>query len=202
MNGLEPIQARPRSGDEPLHDRGRSLGVTLADFWRWSASDLVSNAMRGVLAEWLVALAVGCAAGARQEWTAYDLQSPEGARIEVKSAAYVQSWAQKKLSDIIFRVPKTRPWDPLTNQTAAEPRRLADVHVFCLLTCQDKSAVDPLNLDQWRFFVLPTKTLDQRQRSQHSITLPSLRKLAGEPVAHGELAARISHAFAQQRQAD
>jgi len=37
--------------------------------------------------------------------------------------------------------------------------------------------VNPLDISQWEFFVLPTKVLDERERSQHSITLPSLKKL-------------------------
>jgi hypothetical protein len=39
---------------------------------------------------------------------------------------------------------------------------------------QNKSKVDPMNLDQWEFYVVPTKTLEKRKRSQQSITFNSL----------------------------
>jgi len=47
--------------------------------------------------------------------------------------------------------------------------------------------VDPLNIDQWHFYVLPTAVLDARKRSQHSITLKSLEKLCSEPTTYDEL---------------
>ncbi|MDM8523410.1 hypothetical protein QUF80_08570 [Desulfococcaceae bacterium HSG8] len=39
---------------------------------------------------------------------AYDLETHDGIKIEIKSAAYVQSWHQKDYSKITFRIPKTR----------------------------------------------------------------------------------------------
>jgi len=56
-----------------------------------------------------------------------DLQTAEGIKIEVKSAAYVQSWHQKKLSMISFLTPRTRAWDSETNTQSVEVRRQADV---------------------------------------------------------------------------
>jgi hypothetical protein len=41
----------------------------------------------------------------------FDLTTPEGITVEVKSAAYVQSWHQHHLSAITFATPKTRVWD-------------------------------------------------------------------------------------------
>jgi hypothetical protein len=73
-----------RLGNEPLHSNGRPLGLTLLDFWRWSSSDLVSNARRGVLAEFIVASALGITLNdVRDEWGAFDLTTPEGITVEV-----------------------------------------------------------------------------------------------------------------------
>ena len=52
----------------------------------------------------------------RDEGRAYDLDTQAGVRIEVKSAAYVQSWQQSRLSKISFNVPKTFGWDRETNK--------------------------------------------------------------------------------------
>jgi hypothetical protein len=95
---LGRIYVRRKSGDEPFHAAGRPIGAELGDFWRWAFSDLTSNALRGVLAEYLVARALGADRGARTEWDACDVCAPDGTRIEVKSAAYLQSWSQRILS--------------------------------------------------------------------------------------------------------
>jgi hypothetical protein len=184
-----------KTGQERFHANGHALSFDLLSFWQWSASDLVSNATRGRLAEYIVAQALRLAtAGVREEWAAFDLQTPSGIKIEVKSAAYVQSWHQEKLSPITFVVPKTRAWDAVTNVQSREARRQADVYVFALLAHQDKTTIDPLNVNQWQFYVLPTTTLDARTRSQHSITLKSLEQLCGGTVPYGELRKAIVQA--------
>ena len=188
-----------RGGDETFRDGDRDLPFDLASFWQWSCSDLVSNATRGVLAEYLVAQALGVADGVREEWAAWDLTAGE-TRVEVKSAAYIQSWHQEELSAISFRVPKTRAWDRESNRQSDEARRHADVYVFAVLVHQDQSTLNPLDVSQWRFFVLPTARLDSRTRSQHSITLKSLRALAGEPVTFSDLEDALFAAAALQRE--
>lgn len=188
-----------RSGSEALHSNGRPLGITLLDFWRWSSSDLVSNATRGVLAEFIVANALGIRLdNVRDEWGSFDLIAPEGITVEVKSAAYIQSWSQRNLSSIIFRIPKTRAWNADTNVQEKESRRQAQVYVFALLAHQDKSSIDPLNVDQWKFFVVPTIVLDARTRSQHSITLHSLETLTGRAFSYDELRDAVYRAAKQK----
>jgi hypothetical protein len=192
---LGPLPAPRRTGDEPFHDKAHSLGFELADFWAWSVSDLVSNATRGRLAEYLVARGLGIStAGVRNEWAAHDLTTPAGIRIEVKSAAYLQAWRQRRYSTIAFSTRLTRAWDPETDILASEPSRQADVYVFALLKHKEKKSLDPLDVSQWEFFVLPTSALNARTRSQHSITLPSLRGMCHHCLAFNELADAVNRA--------
>lgn len=194
---LRPISASRKTGNERFHDRGKDLGFDLLSFWQWSTSDLISNVTRGRLAEYLVARVLGLAAeGVRDEWAPFDLLTPSGIKVEVKSAAYVQSWHQRALSRITFVVPKTLAWDARTNVQAREACRQADVYVFALLAHADKSTIDPLDVGQWRFYVLPTTALDHRSRSEHSITLKSLEALAGPPVDYHGLKEAVEHAAA------
>ena len=130
----------------------------------------------------------------RDEWGSYDLQTPEGLKVEVKSAVYIQTWYQSSLSKISFRVPKTRTYDPNTNQLDVDAKRQADVYVFAVLAHQDKITIDPLNVDQWEFYVLPSATLDARTRSQYAITLPTLRRLSGGPVTYAKLRTEVMRA--------
>jgi hypothetical protein len=62
------------------------------EFWKWAFSDFLSNALRGVLAEFIVAKAMDCTDVQRTEWDAYDVITSDGIKIEVKSSAYLQSW--------------------------------------------------------------------------------------------------------------
>jgi glutamate/tyrosine decarboxylase-like PLP-dependent enzyme len=159
------------------------------------SADLISNTARGVLAEYLVARALGIdVSGVRDSWAAYDLRTPSGIKVEVKSAAYLQSWHQNKLSIVSFRTPKTRAWNPDTNRLDAEAKRQADVYVFAILAHRQKSTLNPCDVSQWEFYVLPTRVLNQRTRSQHSITLPTLTRLSGGPVAYGDLMRKVQEA--------
>lgn len=194
---LRRVSLTLHSGSEPLHSGEAAVGPTLREFWQWSASDLVDNTTRGALAEFIVASALGIPINKpRESWAAYDLTTPDGITIEVKSAAYVQSWHQKRLSNIIFKVRHTRGWSADTNEMEKEARRKAQVYVFALLAHKDKATVDPLDLAQWQFYVLPTTVLNARSRSQHSITLPSLQALSGGSVPYAQLRNAVERAAA------
>jgi hypothetical protein len=185
-----------KTGDEPFISEGLQTGCTLLEFWRWSVSDLISNATRGRLAEFIVAKALGISTSTpRDEWAAYDLVTPAGVKVEVKSAAYLQSWAHKDYSAIRFGTPKTRAWDPDSNQLAPDVKHQADVYVFALLAHKNKSTLDPMNLDQWVFYVLPTTALSARTRSQQSISLATLETLSGPPEKYDRLASRVDQIF-------
>lgn len=176
---LGALSAARKTGEEQFTIEGAPTGASLLDFWRWSNSDLVDNTARGVVAEYVVARALGIStAGVREAWAACDLESVGGLKIQVKSAAYVQSWTQERLSRIEFPVPKRRAWDPRTG-LEREASRHSHIYVFALLAHREKRTLDPLELTQWRFYALPTSVLDARDRSQHSITLRSLEALAG-----------------------
>jgi hypothetical protein len=165
-SSLARLNINRLSGAEAFHENGQPAGCSVLDFWRWSTSDLVTNTTRGVLAEYIVARALGLPTdGVREAWRGFDLQTEDGLRIEVKSAAYVQSWSQEMLSPIMFVVPKSLGWDADTNVMETEARRHADAYVFALLAHQDKATIDPLNLAQWQFWAVPTADLDNRTRS-------------------------------------
>ena len=194
MDKLSAIETTRKTGDEPFEFNGSSLPMSLLSFWQWSSSDIVGNAMRGILAEYIVASSVGMNSGIRTEWDAFDIETPEGIKVEVKSGAYVQSWEQKKHSTIQFSIRPTQGWDSESNERNSEVRRQADVYVFCLLKHKDQSSINPLNLDQWVFYVLPTNILNQSVGAQKTITLNSLESLNPSKVNYAELHASIEAA--------
>jgi hypothetical protein len=176
---LPKLVASRKTGYEPFRSANNPLDITMLHFWQWSASDLVSNTARGLLAEFIVASALGLTVELREEWRPFDLLTASGRKIEVKSCAYLQAWGQNKLSDIVFNIRPTRAWDANTGAFATELKRQADVYVFALLAHKDKSTLDPLDLDQWEFYIVETRALDMRIGD--SLTLKSLEQLC--PVA-------------------
>jgi hypothetical protein len=187
MKELGRIEAKVRTGHERIICENTTTKFTLLDFWRWSVSDIMSNATRGRFAEFIVATATNIDLNQpRLEWGEYDLLTPGGIKLEIKSSAYIQSWFQDKVSKITFSTRAARGWDYETNKLGIEVKRHADVYVMCLLHHLDQATINPLDLSQWTFYVITTKELNDYKRSQHSITLRSLEKLT-KPVAYQDL---------------
>lgn len=185
------IDVRKRSYSERflLNDIGH--GKTIGDFWGWAFSDLVSNATRGVLAEFIVASALGKVDGVRREWDACDIRLKDGTKIEVKSSAFCQSWAQRKLSRPTFSIRQSYGWDAETNVVSNEQRRNAEIYVFCLLAERDHTKIDPMILDQWEFYVVPGKVIDERCLRQKTIGLWKLMRLEPRIVGYDRLGKEI-----------
>lgn len=188
------VPIAPLSGEEHFTDpkSHAPLPITVLDYWRWAASDLVGNVNRGVLAEYLVAAAIGATHEPRDPWAPFDLVDPQGVTIEVKSAAYVQAWGQREQAPLKFLVKatKTMTGDPVLDES---PSRRSKVWVFAVLHHKVQDTINPLDLTQWTFYVLPRWFLDRRTRSQHSIALNSIRNSEfGEAFAYGQLAEAIT----------
>ena len=177
MTNLKALPNTRRTGNEPFHIDGAPLPNTLLNFWQWSSSEIVGNALRGMLAEYIVANALGCADGVGQQWDAYDVLTPDGIKVEVKSGAFVQRWSQKKLSPIQFGIQPSKGRDTASGLRNLERKRKAHVYVFCVLKHQDKATVDPLNMAQWDFYVLPTGVLDEKLGKQKTLSLSKLKRL-------------------------
>lgn len=191
---LGRIQTERKSGDEPLHANGTPLGVSLREFWQWSGSDLISNAQRGILAEFLVARALGLDRGVRTEWDAYDLETESGIKVEVKASGFVQSWAQERFSSVCFDIAPKLSWDASTNLSATEAARPADVYVFAVHSHTEQASIDPLNVNQWEFYVLGTIVLNEECSRQKKISLGTLKRLCPRAVPFQQLAEAVAKA--------
>ena len=84
----------------------------------------------------------------------------------------------------------TIAWDPESNSYDSEPKHQADLYVFALFA-QREMPIDPLDLDQWKFYALSTEKLDKRK----SISLSALEKeKLASPVGYHELADAVREA--------
>lgn len=173
---------KQRTGDEHITFDGMPTGHILSDYWAWSSSDLLNNTLRGSFCEFIVSAALGVdLTGVNEDWTPYDILVPGSpdVRVEVKSSAYLQAWEQGKLSNIQFSIRPTRAWSPQAG-FEDEVKRQSDVYVFCLYTVTDRAEADPLVLDGWAFYVVPTSRIDTLCGPQKTISFPSLLML--EPI--------------------
>lgn len=158
------------SGNEPFTMGGSWSGHTVLDFWRWLGSDLNNNILRAALGEYIVSMAFDVPYNAvRDRWSAYDVMSKHGLRIEVKTAAYTQTWQQKKPSLICFDVAK-KVAEGIVPSIA---KRYSDLYVFCIYMANTADQ-SPLELTNWEFYTVWTDDIDFRLGNQKSITLVSL----------------------------
>ena len=204
LGASEANTAKRLKGNEKFHFDGKEHPLlkkaSVQDFWSWANSDILNNTTRGVLAEFLVAqaLSLDISTSIRKEWDAYDLLYGE-TKIEVKSAAYVQSWHKDccPKSKIKFNIkPKKveehledngsckRPW-------SEESKRRCHVYVFCLLEEEDRNKICPLDISQWKFYVVSTQRLAEEDKKQKNplqgISLSRLEKIGAKPVLYCEL---------------
>ena len=168
------------------------------DFLAWAYDDLLTNTTRGVLAEYIVATALGIHDTKRVEWDQYDLKIGD-VKVEVKSAAYVQTWEQTRPSTIKFGIRSAKGWDSRTNISATIAQRSADVYVFCLLEGLQRDRINPLDVAQWTFYVLSKSELDRNVPEQKTIGLGPLIALGAHPCTYDELKAAIHKAAAVNR---
>lgn len=179
-------------------------GETLGDFWAWGYSNILTNNLRGVFAEFLVATALGETRGTRTEWDAFDVLYRSagvdgGAKIEVKSSAYLQSWEQEKPSAISWGLGERYAFDPKTNDWTPEKARHADLYVFCVYTeREDRDPAKVLDLGRWEFYVVPTGVIDEELGNQKTVGLGRIKALT-DSVGYSHLRERVDEALANKK---
>lgn len=167
---MDQIKINKRTGLEKFSFNNKELGTKLIEFWQWSGSDLISNSYRGLLAEYIVGMDLGVTDKIRMEWSPYDLKF-NGLCIEVKSSSYIQSWSQKQFSKISFNIPPSCPWNYKTNSYSKYKTRPSHFYVFCLLNSKNPKTINPMNFNQWDFYIIPTYRLTNLVGNQKAITI-------------------------------
>jgi len=174
---LAALEVSRLTGAETFHRGASSQNLSVLQFWQWTASDLANATLRGHLAEFFVATALDAVGEVRIEWDACDIRTASGVKVEVKSSAYIQSWAQSAHTRISFDIAPRTSWDSVTNEYLTTAGRHSDLYVFCLQTCTDPASFDALDLDQWRFHVLSTRALDDNLGGQKTLALGRLAEI-------------------------
>ncbi len=162
------------------------------DFWRWAYSDLIQNITRGIVAEFIVAWAIGADNKPRQPWDSFDLITREDKQIEVKATAYLQAWTYTKKVIPKFVISPKRTWSE--SQGLAKTASFnADIYVLCYFNEKNRSSADPMNLDQWDFWVLSKSELMTLLAGKQSISVKKLEDKCINSCNFNELKAAISN---------
>ena len=184
-DGLSQHKAELLTGKEEIHGPGGKLPFQLIDYWRWSGSMIADNTIRGMFTEFLVAAALGLHMKPRREWDDSDVRTESGTSIEVKSAAYYQTWKQNQPSPIQFRIAPRRSWNSETGEYREGSKRWADLYIFCVFT--GRNSRDCLDVSKWDFFVIPTGILDREVPQQKTIVFNSLKRLSPRECSFQDL---------------
>lgn len=174
---------------------------SVLDFWRFSYSQLLGQSE--TIAEFLVCQSLGIEKAENVNyWTAYDL-SYKGKRIEVKATSYIHPWNRRVSNTRTFSIAPSNNayWSELPGQRES-PRlaRQSEIYVFCLNTERNTKNPQPLNIDNWEFYVVPTYRINaycerNGNPNQKTINLTVIKRIVGQATKFGELKETIEEAI-------
>jgi hypothetical protein len=141
-----------------------------ARLWkRLYGGKVIENQLRGALVEELCAVALGDDWNITSEdWAAYDLEGPDGTRIQVKQSAALQTWGVAKTAQFSI-ARKTGRWEGA--DWINQPGHQADLYMLFWHPIKDETA-DHWDPDQWCVYVIPTDELP----NQKSISLSQVER--------------------------
>lgn len=192
---MEAILTEERNHAEPIRvsDGVNKLPESENRFWTWIRPSLAENRMRGVIGEYWVANSLGILESPRRGWEPWDLETEDGIRVEVKSAGYIQSWHEpgQRHSTPFFGINRVNVEADREKGLPAGRYRPAMVYVFCLHFWIESATLDPLDISQWEFYVLPVSVLEAERPDGKTIGLSALKQLGAELVTYDELGSKI-----------
>ena len=182
---------------EPFLLSGKPTDRTVVEFWAWAMSRLMADGPRGDLAEFIVNIALGMDMTIpKKGWGECDIvykYEGQPIRVEVKCSTYLQAWDRKTLSTPIFSIAKTLNCDIADDdkgfhyfgRDGTPPQRRSDIYVFCLFAERKRSKANPLNLDQWEFYIKKTSEIDRLLGDQRRISIDGLNSIEAEKCRFG-----------------
>jgi hypothetical protein len=178
--------ARVERNDEVANFQELNLGDVSDDEIRTgigAAIDLMENINRGTVAEVIVATALG--GRVTEPWGDWDVELDDKTRVEVKSTGLVQAWPQRKPSTVTWQIHKTQGWE-LGDDGYTKNEKLERRSDFYVLAMHD--GIRPDMTDEWMFYVISTRDINEVLGNQKNITEGSVRRRFDiEPISYEEL---------------
>lgn len=165
------------TGNEKFIVDGKDLEFGILDLWKYKYSNIFN--MQEVIAEFIVEKALGLTKSQNTDyWTLFDILY-RNYRIEVKETGYYHSWNEDgKISQVRnFGISKANS-SYEEQETENKFERQNDIYVFCLNTGTTKETSNPMNLNNWEFYIVPTSIINEECGNNKHISLGKVRKLA------------------------
>ena len=177
-------------GNEHFTKKGEATELTILEFWRWHFSEIFD--LQSKIAEYIVGKALGLTEAQNVgEWTLFDMMY-RGKRIEIKETSYYHAWQtdeEPKSKQRSFGI--TKAYDNYKAENSPL-RRQNDIYIFCLNTGETREASNPLELNNWQFYVLSTDVINRKCGDAKTISLSRVEKLA-KKVSYSELKGEVDN---------
>ena len=181
------------TGKEIFTLNGESVDFDFLDFWRFHYSNIYD--LQDKIAEFIVSKALGISAAQNdQYWTLWDV-SYRDKRIEVKETSYYHSFNQegRVSKQRVFGITKANgSYDP-DKSGNNEFCRQNDVYVFCLNTGDTRESSNPLNLNNWEFYIVPTAVINEKCGDNKTISLGRIKSMGFSAKRYDEIRAEIDN---------
>lgn len=153
------------------------LDFGILDLWKSKYSNVFN--MQDVIAEFLVEKALGIDMAQNTDyWTLYDVLYRDY-RIEVKQTGYYHPWNENSKISKLRRFGITKANSSYeSNETVNKFERQNDIYVFCLNIGETRVDSNPMNVDNWEFYIVPTKIINEKCGDNKSIGLKRVRELS------------------------
>ena len=158
------------NGNEYFTCHGKETELNVLGFWSYAFSNIMDK--EDEIAEYLVASALGMNAPTNKlYWTLYDILYKD-TRIEVKQSSYYHPWTTERSKSLKFDIAPRDGSERTEPFCEAGLHRQNDIYVFCIVDGGSFENSNPLNLDAWNFYVVPTSRINEKfSQTQKSTSL-------------------------------
>ena len=173
-------------GNEKFVIGGTELNLTMLDFWQFKYSNIYN--LQEVIAEFLVAKALDREKADNDDyWTLWDIDY-RNKRIEVKQTSYYHSFNKPGVvsKQRSFGINKTNSNYEYVNEKNCYERQ-NDIYVFCLNTGDTAESSNPLNLENWEFYIVPTRIINEFCGDYKTISLGRIKTMGFTPIPYEDI---------------
>lgn len=168
------------NGKEKFIYGKEEMPFDLQDFWKYKYSSVYN--LQEYIAEYLVEKALEMEYSYNADsWTLFDILY-RNTRIEIKQTSYYHPWNEggKISNQRTFGITMANSNRENINSEENKFERQNDIYVFCLNNGKTKETANPMNLENWRFYIVPTKVINEECGKNKSISLNKVRKIGVE----------------------
>ena len=168
------------NGTEPFVMNGKSVGFNMLDFWKFEFSNIYD--MQDEISEFIVAKALEIDVPYNKEmWTLCDIMYRDK-RIEVKETSYYHPWNKdgQVSEQRAFGITKANSiYEKPDEENKYE--RQNDLYIFCVVNGNTREESNPLNLNNWDFYIVPTSVINEKCKDNKTISLSRIQNMGYRP---------------------